>query len=439
MRIGIGSGVCFGARRNPLAAYAAAGFVPKLVANFTTEFYAKEGRKSTFGGVLESTATTNGTMVDSDGLLKWRPHNEATNPTAPASQTISVVSGADYTVECTGVSIVLSGAGTGTVTEGNPVEITAGSTSLTLTVTGSTGTLWAYRSDLGGMVNNPDTGTSFVPTTGYLPRRNHYVYNGSAWVKAGTLIEPQTRTNLLLNSGGLSTQSVTVSATPHTLHFTGTGSITLSGAHSATLAGTGTGEENRVSLTFTPSAGTLVVTVSGTVTNAQLEEGSTPSSYIPTSGSQVARAGEQIVIPHENISWPAGDELSIHIKGLMTGQSSEFVRWRLDASNYIALSSGAGDFTFSQSEGGTVDSVTGGSFTSGTNVSFNIASRHGSTFINGAVDGTALTENTTPTTFPDLENTNLQLAYSGGAMVIKEVSLWDVNIEDAGTEDATDD
>lgn len=123
----------------------------------------------------------------------------------------------------------------------------------------------------------------------------------------------------------------------------------------------------------------------------------------------------------------------------MTGQNSEFVRWRLDASNYISLSSGSGDFTFSQSESGTVDSVTGGSFTSGTNVSFNIASRNGATFINGAVDGTALTANTTPTTFPDLETTDLQLAYSGGSMVIKLFRMWDVNITDTGTEDATDD
>jgi hypothetical protein len=40
----------------------------------------------------------------------------------------------------------------------------------------------AYRSDLGGMVNNPDRGDSYVPTTTvarYLPRRGHHVYNGS--------------------------------------------------------------------------------------------------------------------------------------------------------------------------------------------------------------------------------------------------------------------
>jgi hypothetical protein len=43
-------------------------------------------------------------------------------------------------------------------------------------------------------------------------------------------------------------------------------------------------------------------------------------------------------------------------------------------------------------------------------VPFNISSRHGSTFINGAVDGAALTEDTTPTALPDLSSTNLEIA-----------------------------
>ena len=520
----------FGARRNPLAAYRAGGFTPKLVAAFADEFYAKEGRKSTFDGVLEPTATTNGTMVDSDGLLKWRPHNEATNPTAPATQTITVVSGADYTVECTGVSIALSGAGTGTVTEGSPVEITAGSTSLTLTVTGSTGTITVYRSDLGGMVNNPDTGTSFVPTTGYLPRRGHHIYNGSAWVDEGVLIEPSTQTNKphggysapkngttnvtgltisddagvgfagagtgprVTGSGSAGTQRMHLGVGDATYRSTAQVYIAKSSTHkyyqiinsndvnayvnfdlndgSLGNVGSAWSADGIVSVVDHETFYELIVndtvaaavprylyfvdskTASWAASSATSDYGDIPyvgnihqsgadNTYpalpIICTGAQVARAGEQLVLPHESISWPSGDELSIHIQGRMTGQNSEFVRWRLDANNYISLSSGAGDFTFSQSEGGTVDSVTGGSFTSGTNVSFNIASRHGSTFVNGAVEGTALTEDTTPTSLPDLETTNLQLAYSGGSMVLKEVSLWDVNLGDAGTEDATED
>jgi hypothetical protein len=655
----------FGARRNPLASYAAAGFVPKLVAAFADEFYAKEGRKSTFGGVLEHTATTNGTMIDSDGLLKWRPHNEATNPTAPATQTIIVVSGADYTVECTGVSIALSGAGTGTVTEGNPVEITAGSTSLTLTVTGSTGTLWAYRSDLGGMVNNPDTGTSYVPETGYLPRRNHHIYNGSAWVNEGVLIESESRTNLDDDSlnftawgrvgtttnadagvgpdNTLSASSL-YSTSANSEHYTQQTESSLTGTCTFSVYVKALGTQRYIILGERSTTGAQVSfdLLSGTVVSeglgkghieligngwfrcgltpnsalssqnfgkrvqldnngsldgnsyagntsdgllifgSQVEVGSTPSSYIPTNGSQVARAGDQLVLPHENISWPEpvviGDELvangafdtdsdwtkgtgwtisggtathsgsggdiyqsvtcvvgqsyvckatvdatgdpsitntavqirnssntssiaqvlssgitpngvtqvqltfvatetthlvrvysedeitldnislkeieplalSIHMQGLMTyadgGNFREvsFYKWTETSTNEIETRiSTAGGFEglvqFVQDAGSEIALSSGSdSYSPDINVPFNIASRHGSTFVNGAVDGTALTENTTPVALPDLETTDLQLAYDFmGA--IKQFDMWDENITDTGLEDATDD
>ena len=60
-----------------------------------------------------------------------------------------------------------------------------------------------YRSDLGGMVNNPAQSTGFetyVPTASsavYLPRVGHHIYNGNAWVNEGVLHESEARTNLL--------------------------------------------------------------------------------------------------------------------------------------------------------------------------------------------------------------------------------------------------
>jgi len=78
------------------------------------------------------------------------------------------------------------------------------------------------------------------------------------------------RKNKLLGTEALATQNVTVLAAQHVLSFYGTGTVTLSGVSTAgPLVGTGVG--NRVSLTFTPTAGTLTLTVSGSVTQAQLE------------------------------------------------------------------------------------------------------------------------------------------------------------------------
>lgn len=77
------------------------------------------------------------------------------------------------------------------------------------------------------------------------------------------------RKNLLVATETLSTQSVTTLAAKYCLSFWGTGSITLSGTSLVVLQGTGAG--NRVWVEFTPTAGTLTLTVAGTVSNAQLE------------------------------------------------------------------------------------------------------------------------------------------------------------------------
>jgi hypothetical protein len=97
----------------------------------------------------------------------------------------------------------------------------------------------------------------------------------------GLLIE-ETRINDLLNSAALSTQSVTVTNGAYTLSFYGTGTVALAGTASPEVSLVGTGDANRVSLTFTPAAGSLTLTVSGSVLFAQLESGPHATSYIPT-------------------------------------------------------------------------------------------------------------------------------------------------------------
>lgn len=115
-----------------------------------------------------------------------------------------------------------------------------------------------------------------------VPRFNYDTVGGCP----SLLLEPQ-RTNLVFPSAILTTQTRTVTAVSHTLSFYGTGTIVLSGAFIGTL--TGTGANNRVTLTFTPSAGSLILTVTGTITNAQLEIGAYSTSYIPTTTGSVTR------------------------------------------------------------------------------------------------------------------------------------------------------
>ena len=124
----------------------------------------------------------------------------------------------------------------------------------------------------------------------------------------GLLLE-EARTNVLLNSATLSTQSVAVTAQAYRLSFYGTGTITKSGAATGALAGTGVGQ--RVSQTFTPAAGSLTLTVAGTVSNAQLEAGGFATSYIPTTSVAVTRAADSCTIPIGSWFNPSAFSLAI--------------------------------------------------------------------------------------------------------------------------------
>jgi hypothetical protein len=151
----------------------------------------------------------------------------------------------------------------------------------------------------------------------------------------GLLVE-ELRSNLLLNSGTLATQDVTVTAVPHTLSFYGSGTVTLSGTHTATVVGTGA-YPARTTLTFTPTAGTLTVTVSGTVEYANLEEGSFPTSYIPTTTTTVTRAADMASITGANFSsWiDLNDGTFFSDSEVIASNVQTQVAWSLTGGTYL--------------------------------------------------------------------------------------------------------
>jgi hypothetical protein len=225
-------------------------------------------------GFISNAGTSPKQTYDATGALVWSPHNMYIQSAVPATRSVTTVVGQNYTITVTGSGSLTGSAGaSGVATAGAPLTYTATTTTSTFTLAGSLTTV---------QMNRGAVATAYLATTAS-------ARYGLAVDSQGLLVEPAA-TNLLLNSTTLSTQSVTVTAVAHTLSFWGTGTITLSGTSTAgPLVGTGAG--NRVSLTFTPTAGSLTCTVSGTVSNAQLETGAVATSPIPTyslTGARVA-------------------------------------------------------------------------------------------------------------------------------------------------------
>lgn len=148
------------------------------------------------------------------------------------------------------------------------------------------------------------TNSSGVITTAAVDEAR-FDYNPVTLQPLGLLLEGA-RTNLLLNSATLSTQSVTVSATAYALSFYGTGTVTLSGTSSGSLVGSGAYPTRSV-LKFTPTAGTLTLTVTGSVQFAQLEAGDFETSYIPTAGASATRATELTTAPSSSLGFNAAE------------------------------------------------------------------------------------------------------------------------------------
>ena len=257
------------------------GYVPEFLADFKNGVYSVGKAKTYWEKMVTSSLTTPQTVIDSDGVLKWAPHNHLkysddfskwlltqvsiSGDTATATGTDPVIYGdgggavslpvGEYTLEVElkgfGTTIGKSarawmwfaGTAVGTSTIDNKVltadyQIYKSAVSVT-----TAGTLYPrfdfpadiavigdvshirrarlYRSDLGGMQNATD-GTSYVPTGA-----SAVYFPGIDWtdsVKPGPEVW-EGRTNLVTNSAGSQTALRTTPATGTTTASDGTSTM----------------------------------------------------------------------------------------------------------------------------------------------------------------------------------------------------------------------
>lgn len=425
--------------------YAVAGFSPPLVMDFTAEYYRVLEEETTFESAITATRASSATYTDSSGLLVTALTNEPRRShhvwngmtwvnkgflVEPTAATNLITSSAAFT------NAFWVGTTSNVVVVDNVVSGPDGLVSASTVTEDSTTNIHNLSSDIYG------TCTAGVPQTfSFFGKAN-----GRDWVQiySGGSMGLNTWGNFNIASGS-------------------TGN---SGAASSNLdIEQYAGGWFRCSVTFTPpttgayffqlatlqgdtalrSPSFLGDGVSGFYAfGAQDESGSVPTSYITTAGATATRAADIVTVPAANLPYDATN-MSIQMDGLMTYADNDssiearFFNWFSDSSNNLSATlattaARTGAVYFTQEASGVADNVFGPdeSFTPGANVPFNIASRHGSTFINGAVDGVALTANLTPTALPDLSAADMQLVSTGGPMILKTFRMWPNDLGDAG-------
>jgi hypothetical protein len=255
----------------------------------------------------------------------------------------------------------------------------------------------------------------------------------------GVLIEGA-RTNLFLNSATGVTQGVVVTSVAHTLSFRGTGTITLSGASTAGPL-VGTGVNDRVTLTFTPSAATLTLTVSGSVTNVQLEVGVFASSWIPTAGASVTRNAEILTVVPASVTTPmslwaeiervvdtGGSEVCIRIDN---GYGTEIVGLVVSSTDLAQANMSTGGV--SQGNVGA-----GGAIVTGSTAK--LASSHATNRIQACRDGVLGTEDTVATTPTGLTTLRIGANSTSTAQpwgYLKRVAVFNSALNDAQLQTVT--
>ena len=425
--------------------YGLLDFNPNLVFDFKNSYYRKGGAATTFSSAITHTRASSATMVNSSGTLVTVGNN----------------------VPRTGHHIY---NGSTWVNEGILHESEARTNLVTYSEDLSNG---AWTKVTGATIGTPVTrkGISLgliesngVSNFGNVTQSMGSVANGayatfSCFIEAGTSTETAIR--IAEGTGGTNrfTVPITWTAGVPTLQADSTFGLTFVSAsvqdygdglyrvHIATLNNTGGALtlDAKYYVQWDDTAAAVNTYAGG----FQAETASTPSSYIPTAGATATRAADLLTVPAANLPYNSTN-MSIQIDGKITYADSGSTntalpwRWRADNSNIIynrvsTSGSRTGQPQFLQgSTSSGADSVVGGNnvYSAGTDVPFNLAGRYGSTFLNGAHEGTLLTADTTPTSLPALSSTNLELGqlFMG---TIGQFRMWDEDITDAGITEAS--
>ena len=421
--------------------YGLLDFNPNLVFDFKNSYYRKGGDATTFSSAMTHTRASSATMVDSSGTLVTvgnnvpRTGHHIYNGSAWVNEGILHESEARTNLLTS--SGDLSGAGwAGNMTRG---AVTSGSPfgtyhTISPTTTGSIGSAQRFQAG--------KTLTSGATYVGWALVKYSV---GSGWfdINMYDTADATKRAYFDLQNGVVGAKDAAI--VDHGMVDYGDGWwLCWSSANAASTSGGPLYEVPNGNGSSSCTA-TDVILIAGT----QYELGSTASSYIPTTTTTATRAAETLTVPAANIPYDSTN-MSIQIDGKMTYADTgvagevEYYRWQLNSVNYIfsylkTTGSRTGQPVFSQRQSTSgYDDVLGGNtvYSPNTNVPFNIASRHGSTFLNGAHNGTLLTANTTPTILPDLSATDLNLGqiFMG---TIGQFRMWDEDLTDAGITEAS--
>ncbi|MCH1583375.1 MAG: hypothetical protein L7S63_09680 [Flavobacteriales bacterium] len=195
---------------------------------------------------------------------------------------------------------------------------------------------------------------------------------------------------------------------------------------------------------------------------AQSEAGATPSSYIPTDGSQQIRVAQTLDVPSAELGWNSAG-MSFAMEGRMTyadsgtgasinGGDQQFYLMSASGTNYImhGLSTSGnrtGQPTAAQRSStqdlvsGSLVSSIGGSqeYAPGVLVPYNVSARHSTTGVQGANDGTANSftatlENKVSLNDLSAESLEFGVKYMG---TISHFRQWDEDIGETGIEEAS--